>query len=345
VTEHRGKAAHYARYRSDYTPEAVAALVRHTGLTTACTVADLGSGTGILTRHLLAHAREVFAVEPAEDMRAIAEESIRDPRFHSVAGTGEATTLGDQSIDVITCGNSFHYFDPERAREEAKRILRESGRIALLFHDAPPEPEGFTRDYLAFLRSMTPKRLESTHATASHEERMERFFGRAVMRESGMQSESLGWDEVLGRYLSSSMASGKTASLRQLFEPRGVRTPRPHIFTPAEHCCLDGSSSRTRTSAPRPALSSTRRRTALFALRWSAFRAFAPAEHCCLDGSSSRTRTSAPRPALSSTRRRTALFALRWSAFRASAAVLRQLFERHQVNQRVTLDLTWTVAY
>jgi len=218
VTEHRGKAAHYARYRSDYAPAAIESLVRYAGLTIRDTVADLGSGTGILTRHLLAHAARVFAVEPAEDMRAVAEEMIQDARFESVAGTGEATTLESKSVDVIACGNSFHYFDPERARSEASRILRDGGRIVLLFHDAPENPEGFTKDYLAVLQSMTPERLASTHAAREHDERIESYFGRPVMRDRGVQRESLSWEVVRGRFLSSSMASEDTAPLERIFE-------------------------------------------------------------------------------------------------------------------------------
>ncbi len=218
MTEHRGKAALYARYRSDYTAKSIESLVHHARLTTSDTIADLGAGTGILTRHLLAHARQVFAVEPADDMRAVAEEAIRDARVRWIAGTGEATTLDAKSVDVIVCGNSFHYFDPDRARAEANRILRDSGRIVLLFHDEPETPEGFTKEYLEFLQSMTPKRLESTHAAGAHDVRIERYFGRAVKRERGAQQESLAWEEVRGRFLSSSMASADTTALERIFE-------------------------------------------------------------------------------------------------------------------------------
>src|SRR3712207_7979072 len=53
----------------------------------------------------------------------------RHPRFTSVAGTAEATTLDEVSVDFVTAGQAFHWFDPERARAEFARILKPGGRV------------------------------------------------------------------------------------------------------------------------------------------------------------------------------------------------------------------------
>src|SRR4051812_47679251 len=84
----------YVRYRPDYPAEAIARLVLELRLAPGGRVADVGSGTGIFTRALLARGLEVFAVEPNREMRATAEAALGDnPRFHSVDGTAEKMPL------------------------------------------------------------------------------------------------------------------------------------------------------------------------------------------------------------------------------------------------------------
>ena len=70
TTPFAGKADFYRKYRGGYAPEAIEAVVRLGGLTGREVVADLGSGTGILTQQLLPHVGLIYAVEPADDMRS-----------------------------------------------------------------------------------------------------------------------------------------------------------------------------------------------------------------------------------------------------------------------------------
>lgn len=121
------------------------------------TVADLGSGTGIFTRLLLESGAHVFAVEPNEQMRAAAEAALgKHPRFHSVGGRAEETTLPDASIDVATAAQAFHWFDLERTRVELRRILRPGGRVALVWNDRDTDGTPFLRAYEAILLAHCP---------------------------------------------------------------------------------------------------------------------------------------------------------------------------------------------
>jgi SAM-dependent methyltransferase len=203
-----GKAACYETYRADYPPEAIAAVVARAGLTGEQIVADLGSGTGLLTRHLLRHASLVHAVEPDTAMRQAAERALgREPGFQSVAGSAEETGLPERSIDVLTCGNSFHYFDVHRAAVETRRILRPGGRAVLLFHDAPDVPNAFMTNYLAFLRGWTVPALRSTHAPDDHLRRAALFLGADdLVTDRGIQQERVSEEILRGRFLSSSIA-------------------------------------------------------------------------------------------------------------------------------------------
>jgi ubiquinone/menaquinone biosynthesis C-methylase UbiE len=115
----------YARYRPHY-PRAVLECLRDKcGLTPAHVVADVGSGTGILSELFLANGNPVFGVEPNDEMRAMAETLLSGyANFSSVNGRAEATTLPDDSVDLVTAGQALHWFDRPKARIEFRRILR-----------------------------------------------------------------------------------------------------------------------------------------------------------------------------------------------------------------------------
>ena len=233
-----GKAEPYAKYRSDYPDEAIRVLIDRAGLTGDQVVVDLGSGTGLLTRRLFPHASLVYAVEPADDMRRAAETAFAgEPKFRSVAGTAETTGLPDRCADAIVSGNAFHYFDPARARVEAFRILRPGGRVALLFHDAPRQPNDFTNEYLAFLARIAPPALRSVHSSADHEMRLSTFFaGRTVTRDEGEQNDPLTWECLRGLFLSSSLAD--EAAIPEL---RKIHDRHAPVAVTLGWCCVAAS--------------------------------------------------------------------------------------------------------
>src|SRR5271154_1515768 len=115
----------YVRYRPSYPKEVVALLGKQCGLTAESVIADVASGTGIFTRLLLENGNRVFGVEPNAEMRRAGEEYLAAfPRFTSVAGTAEATTLPDHSVDIVTAAQAAHWFDRAKARREFVRILK-----------------------------------------------------------------------------------------------------------------------------------------------------------------------------------------------------------------------------
>src|SRR5260370_37277837 len=97
-------------------------------MTRKSVIADLGSGTGILSELFLKHGHRVFGVEPNREMRSAGERLLaKYPEFSSIDATAEATTLVNASIDFITAGQAFHWFDREKARPEFARILKPGG--------------------------------------------------------------------------------------------------------------------------------------------------------------------------------------------------------------------------
>ncbi len=143
----------YAKFRPGYPPEVIELLRSECGLTPDATVADVGSGTGILSELLLKNGNEVLGVEPNNAMREAAEHLLRNyPRFRSVGGSAEATTLPDQRVELITAGQAFHWFDGAAARREFARILKPQGYVALIWNDRRLDSTAFLRGYEALLR-------------------------------------------------------------------------------------------------------------------------------------------------------------------------------------------------
>ena len=194
----------YVRYRPGYPPEAIELLRSRCGLQAGAAVADIGSGTGILTELVLASGARVAAVEPNAAMRAAAEAALGgNARFRSVDGSAEATTLAPASIDLLVAGQAFHWFDAERARAEALRILRPRGWAALLWNERPSEATAFLADYEALLLRHAQDYARIT-ASRADPVSMRRFLGESMEAATFANQQILDVTGLKGRLLSSS---------------------------------------------------------------------------------------------------------------------------------------------
>ncbi|MDA1360253.1 class I SAM-dependent methyltransferase [Glycomyces luteolus] len=96
-------------------------------------VVDVGAGTGILTRGLIALGHNVTAVEP--DPQMLAKLTAASPGLAAGhEGAAEALPLPDASADVITAGQAFHWFDRPKALPELHRVLRADGVLAPIWN-------------------------------------------------------------------------------------------------------------------------------------------------------------------------------------------------------------------
>lgn len=132
LTRFSSRAQNYQN-RAPYPPELFVYLQQTCSLTPDKVIADIGSGTGYLTRVLLQSGGTVYGIEPNREMRAIAEETLGpDPRFVSLSGQAEEIPLASSSVDVVTVGQALHWFDVKKTREEFLRILKPGGWIVVV---------------------------------------------------------------------------------------------------------------------------------------------------------------------------------------------------------------------
>ncbi|HWE96315.1 MAG TPA: class I SAM-dependent methyltransferase [Tepidisphaeraceae bacterium] len=180
------RADFYAQARPDYPPALRDFLKTSLGLRPEHHIADVGSGTGILSALFLANGNTVLGIEPNAPMRGKAEESLRAfPLFRSVDGTAEATTLPDAGVDFAVAGQAFHWFDPVKARIEFRRILAPGGWVVLVWNERCPEGIGFDAAYDELIRqySADGSNVDRHSAlTESADETLGPFFGPGGFR-------------------------------------------------------------------------------------------------------------------------------------------------------------------
>ena len=126
------EAAAYERGRPEYPGEAIAWLVKQAGLATGRVVADIGAGTGKLTRALAISGATLIAVEPVAGMREILARRV--PQARVIDATAEDLPLADASVDLVVVGQAFHWFDGRRALAEFARVLKRDGRLAIVYN-------------------------------------------------------------------------------------------------------------------------------------------------------------------------------------------------------------------
>ncbi|MBA3843046.1 MAG: methyltransferase domain-containing protein [Actinobacteria bacterium] len=143
----------YERARPSYPAAAVEWLAERCGIGRGAVVADVGAGTGKLTRLLVPTGARVVAVEPVPAMRAKLRETT--PEVEVVDGTAESLPFADGELDVITVAQAFHWFDHDVALPELHRVLRPGGSLVLVWNmrDLTAELQVGVEELLGAVRS------------------------------------------------------------------------------------------------------------------------------------------------------------------------------------------------
>lgn len=137
------RAEDYAKYRPTYPAAAIDRILQDLSQPDQLVIADVGAGTGISARLFADRGMRVWAIEPNAAMR---DAATPHPGVTFLEGTAEQTGLPDASVDLVVCAQSFHWFDKPVALAEFHRILKPTGRVALMWNDRNLD-DTFTCEY------------------------------------------------------------------------------------------------------------------------------------------------------------------------------------------------------
>jgi ubiquinone/menaquinone biosynthesis C-methylase UbiE len=214
----------YVKYRPSYPTAVLDCLREACGLEETAVVADIGSGTGILSRLFLQNGNRVMGIEPNKEMREAGKHYLADfPKFSSINGTAEATTLLDNSVDFVTAGQAAHWFDREKSLPELRRILRPNGTIALVWNtmafDNSPFMQGYEQITLKYFTGKPSRKNEMRGQVLA-------YLGTGAQQRLFSYEQLFDLAGITGRLLSTSYApladdpshEPMLADLRRLFE-------------------------------------------------------------------------------------------------------------------------------
>lgn len=100
----------------------------------AASAADIGAGTGILSRQLRDRGLDVLAVEPDGAMADVA----RDSGVPAEVATFEDWDAAGRTFDLVTFGQSWHWVDADTAVPRLANLLNPGGTVVLLWNKLRP---------------------------------------------------------------------------------------------------------------------------------------------------------------------------------------------------------------
>lgn len=231
TTRFSDRVADYIRYRPHYPVEIIDLLAARCGLTPESVIADIGSGTGILSRLFLENGNPVIGVEPNREMREAGENWLAEfGRFTSIDGTAETTRLPAHAMDFVLAGQAFHWFDRDKTRVEWRRLLKEEGWVALVWNDRRIDTTPFLRDYEDLLQRFGNDYNEINHKNIQDKSVFTPFFGGTFFEAAFDNIQRFDFEGLMGRLNSSSYVPARedpkhaplAARAREIFEAHQV---------------------------------------------------------------------------------------------------------------------------
>ena len=192
----------YVKYRPTYPEDAIDFLLSE-GINRESRLADIGSGTGILSRLLLYRVKLLYAVEPNDGMREAAETELgKYSSFVSLTGNAEDTGLDDDSVDFITVAQAFHWFDQKKCKIEFRRILKPGGKVFLIWNNRLTNTD-FLAGYEQLLYDLGTDYTIVNHRNLTNEN-FDIFFGGTQHRAEFSNHQLFNLEQLRGRVYSSS---------------------------------------------------------------------------------------------------------------------------------------------
>lgn len=194
----------YVKYRPSYPKQIIPFLENKIQFNSNYIIADIGSGTGILSQIFLDNGNTVYAVEPNTSMRLKAEELLQNlASFNSINGTAEQTTLQNSSVDIIIAAQSFHWFDAEKTRAEFKRILKHNSYCILIWNERLVT-SAFEKAYEQLLLDYAIDYTNVNHKNIDEKKIAAFFASQHIIQQTFSNKQVFNFEGLKGRLLSSS---------------------------------------------------------------------------------------------------------------------------------------------
>ena len=149
----------YARYRDIY-PQTMYDKLTAAGIgKEGQSILDLGSGTGVVALHLAETGARVTATDISANQIAQAERLAADKGEKNISFkvcSAEDTGFSDNAFDAVTAVQCFHYFDPDKAAAEIRRILKPGGLFCKIFMDWLPYEDEVIAEMEALVKKYNP---------------------------------------------------------------------------------------------------------------------------------------------------------------------------------------------
>jgi SAM-dependent methyltransferase len=209
------KAEKYARYRWDYAPQAIYRIFELAGIDGRSLVADIGAGTGILTRHFAGKCKLVYAIEPNGPMRALAVRALASKTgWQALDGRAEAIGLPAHTLDLITVGQALSWFNPQPARQEFRRILKPCGLLAAIRNVG-----SYGCELDAALGSIYPTETDTSAFMKGRDTPLSFYFGGDdFFQESYPFSQPQTWEQFFGSLCTASYAPEESSPFYRRFK-------------------------------------------------------------------------------------------------------------------------------
>lgn len=203
------KAALYAANRPSYSPHVLEYLQQDLGFSSTALGADIGCGTGQLTKILAEYFELVYAVEPNDSMMQECQKCLYNHKnILYVCHSAESTEIDDNKLDYITVAQAFHLFHNAETLREFKRILKPTGRLIIIYNMKNHSSDLFLKNEDVLLKHC-PLYSRDFHATEFKYDSFQECFTKDSYQYryfANDNTEYLGYDTFINRTLSASYA-------------------------------------------------------------------------------------------------------------------------------------------
>lgn len=218
IERFNNRVQYYLKYRQGYSTKIIDSLKKEINFDETFDIADIGSGTGLLSKLFVNNGNIVYGVEPNDEMRKAAEDLFSENyNFISIKGTAENTTLANKCVDLITTAQSFHWFNSKLAKDEFKRILRNGGYVVIIFNvrkNNTPFMKAYNKLQENINSDFKKVRLENVTSKDIAE-----FFSNKKFKEKQIDtSQELDYPSLRGRLLSCSYMPLSGAENKRVLE-------------------------------------------------------------------------------------------------------------------------------